>query len=574
MTEYYIVKFTDGTFIHLNPLSGTVPSGVSDDISHGNIIAMRYWDKNTVNQFKGFVGTKTDVKGRTWTFEFTPSTWTYKITISGSGVNTSITQNLNYWGSNTYEILALYCSADPATASSFNISVNHFGGGAAYISSDREYTLYIDGEKMYGNYGSVGSTFAESVEHVMAPVPGNHYWHGTANISTQNDFFMTEYVWHENRPDWSSSDLLGSVVLWNKGNTSSSAFNLTFHPDDVEVYTLPADPYNAGGTTGTGGGTGTFSGTGDAIGIPNLPTLSASNSGFITLFNPTLAQMHDLADYMWENSAFDLDTWKKIFADPMDAILGLSIVPVAVPDGGSAAVKVGNISTGISMNKAAAQYVEVDCGSLNIEEYWGAYLDYDPYTKAEIYLPYCGTHPLAVDDIMGKTVKVVYHVDILSGACCAYIKCGDSVLYSFIGQCASSIPITGDNWTNVINGALNIAGSVGTMVATGGASAPIAAGAIATTAINQMKPNVEKSGSMSGTGGMLAIQTPYLILTRPRQALPHKQNEFVGYPSFITEDLSTLSGYTEIESIHIENVWATKDELNEIETLLKSGVIF
>lgn len=339
------------------------------------------------------------------------------------------------------------------------------------------------------------------------------------------------------------------------------------------------DPYDPGdgsgeGTSGPGGGTGNFDGTGDDIDIPGLPTLSATDAGFITLFNPSVSQMRNLATYMWSNPLFDLDAWKKIFADPMDAILGLSIVPVAVPNGGSKVVTVGNIPTGVSMTVSASQYVEVDCGTLNVNEYWGAYLDYDPYTKAEIYLPYCGTHPLAVDDIMGKAVTVKYHIDILSGACTAFVKCGGSVLYEFIGQCSSSIPITGDNWTNVINGVISIAGSIGTMVATGGASAPMAVTNIASTMVNTMKPSVEKSGAMGGTGGMLAVQTPYIILTRPRQALPTGQNTFLGYPSFINENLGSLSGYTEVEKIHLNNIPATEDELIEIDRLLHEGVIF
>lgn len=340
-----------------------------------------------------------------------------------------------------------------------------------------------------------------------------------------------------------------------------------------EVVTNP-DPYEPGNESETGGGTGDFDDTSDDIDIPPLPTIGATNTGFITLFNPTLSQLQALANYMWANPLFDITQWRKIFADPMQAILGLSIVPVAVPDGGLLAVTVGNISTGVSMTKAASQYVEVDCGTLNVNEYWGAYLDYDPFTKAEIYLPYCGIHPLAVDDIMGKAVHVVYHVDILSGACCAYVKCGGSVLYSFVGQCASSIPITGDNYTNVINGVMSIAGSVGSMIATGGMSAPMALGNIASTAVNSMKPSIERSGAMGGTGGLMAIQKPYIVLTRPRQALPAEQNKYMGYPSFITVNLGELEGYTEVESIHLENIPATGAELSELETILKTGVIF
>lgn len=342
---------------------------------------------------------------------------------------------------------------------------------------------------------------------------------------------------------------------------------------DVSFGSNEDDPFNPGGNSGSGGGTGSFDNDSIPVDIPNLPTLSAVDTGFITLFNPTLSELNNLSSYMWSD-LFDIDGWRKLFADPMDAILGLSIVPVAVPNGPAKEVKVGNIGTGVGMTTASSQYVSVDCGTLNINEYWGAYLDYDPFTKAEIYLPYVGTHPLAVDDIMGKSLHVVYHVDILSGACCAYLKCGESVLYSFIGQCSSSIPITGDNWTNVINGALTVAGSIGSMVATGGMTAPMAVSTLASAAVNSSKPSIEKSGAMAGTGGMLAIQTPYIILTRPRQALPQNQNSFMGYPSFITSSLSNISGYTEIEEIHLENIPATESEIKEIETLLKGGVIF
>lgn len=359
------------------------------------------------------------------------------------------------------------------------------------------------------------------------------------------------------------------------------------------------DPYDPDGTEGSdaGGGGGNHDLGGDNIDIPPVPGLSAVDTGFITIFNPSLSQLQNLSDYLWSN-LFDIDTIKKLFADPMDVFLGLSIVPVDVPISGTKTVKVAGISTGITMNLAARQYVEVDCGSITVSEYWGAYLDYDPYTKAELYLPYIGIHAIAIDDIMGKTITIKYHVDILSGACVAYVKCGTSVLYSFIGQCASSIPINKSDWTNVINGALNIATAIGTMVATGGASAPMnsatageVGGAvnnagnarrtaamirgssnIASTAVNVMKPSIEKSGAISGTGGMMAIQKPYLIITRPKQAVPTNQKHYMGYPSFITSMLGALSGYTEMEYIHLEGLSATDEELSEIESLLKGGV--
>lgn len=377
-----------------------------------------------------------------------------------------------------------------------------------------------------------------------------------------------------NSPD--SQGICINKITNNNTVTFFRALFKDFVPPDAPIKPSPDspnDPYEPGGGTEPGGGGGDFDDTSIPVDIPDLPTVSASDTGFIRLYNPTIAQLQELSSYMWSD-LFNIDGWKKIFANPMDAILGLSIVPVSVPGKGVGPVKVGNISTGVSLTVAATQYVSVDCGEINVKEYWGAYLDYDPYTKAEIYLPYIGTHAISVDDIMSKTVHVVYHVDILSGACCAYVKCGESVLYSFVGQCSCSIPITGSDWTNVINGALTIAGSIGSMVATGGASAPTAIGTIASAAVNSLKPNIEKSGSMGGMGGIMGIQVPYLILTRPRQALPSNQNRYTGYPSFMTISLGDCAGYTEIESVHLEGIPATQAEISEIETLLKGGVIF
>lgn len=340
-----------------------------------------------------------------------------------------------------------------------------------------------------------------------------------------------------------------------------------------KVYIPSNDPYKAGDTSDKEGGTGDFDNTSDPIDIPPLPTVSAVDTGFMTLFTPSLQNMRDLAAYMWANPLFDVNAYKKILANPMDAILGLSLVPVTIPANTAKQVTVGNIPTGISMPVADNQFIEVDCGSINVNEYWGAYLDYSPYTKCELYLPYCGIHPIDTDDVMATTVKVVYHVDILTGACCAYVKCGGSVLYTFTGQLATTIPITGNDWTSMINGIINATTAIGSMAATGGLTAPMAVSEVASTVINTAKPTMERSGSMSGTGGMMATQYPYLILTRPRQALPELQNKFSGYPSFISSYLSDLSGYTEVYSVHLEGISATGVELSEIEQILKGGVI-
>lgn len=377
----------------------------------------------------------------------------------------------------------------------------------------------------------------------------------------------------------------GTSIDWQNESNQQEALNSFLNGAEI---TTENDPYNPSetGQSDTGGGTGDFDDSSDEIEIPTLPSLGATDTGFVGLFTPTLAQLKSLANYMWSD-LFSLDTFKKIFADPMDCILGLSIVPVNVPHSTVGTVNVGNISTGIEMNIANSQYVAVDCGTLNINEYWGSFLDYAPHTKAQIFLPYIGVRQIDTDEIMGKAVRIVYHVDILTGACICFITSGGSVLYTFEGACASSIPITGNNFTDMINTIVSIAGAAVATAATGGAAAPAIAASAASTAtkvtsqlalstasnISNMKPTIEHSGSVAGAGALLAIQKPYLIAHRPNQCLPENQNTFTGYPSYITSTLGGQSGFTQVEYINMSGLSATEAEAEEIENKLKSGVI-
>ena len=586
----YGIRFKDGTNIAVYSRNNDI---LNDEVKYYAGRGEFHTRTNaliTVSDSNGLVNTSIDglvledFDGNIWSFSVSGRSVHINI-MSLSGDETDISFSIYEDGSAAYTFF--YCNSKDEDGA-YNISIGRrrptFGSTRTLGSAGgrtRILANYLNGENGEYTYsGDIAEYSSREIAHM-------------ANAIVSNKPFPDISAYYKRYTSGTTTEENILCGIYTNGSAVYSGIKLS-ESSIREIKQEAPDPYAPGGYSSTGGGTGSFSGTGDSIEIPSVPTLSSADTGFITLFNPTIQQLKSLANYMWSNPLFDLDAWKKIFADPMDAILGLSIVPVAVPDGGTKAVTVGNISTGVTMNTAASQYVEVDCGTLNVEEYWGAYLDYSPYTKAEIYLPYIGTHAIKTDDIMGKAVHVVYHVDILSGSCVAFVKCGDSVLYTFIGQCSSSIPITGDNWTNVINGALNIAASIGTMVATGGLSAPMmppgvdaVAGAASVAAANRiglgsgvaqdvmsMKPEIEKSGAMGGTGGMLAVQTPYLILTRPNQCLPESQNSLEGYPSFVTVRLSELSGYTRIYAIHLDNITATQEELIEIENFLKEGVIF
>lgn len=352
----------------------------------------------------------------------------------------------------------------------------------------------------------------------------------------------------------------------------------TIHGDEPPGPEPKEDPYDQGGESGEEGGEGDFDNTSDEIEIPNLPTASTViNTGFITLYDANIYDLNDLASYLWSANGLDLETFKKIFADPISAILGLSIFPCS-PEITTQDVNVilGNIDTGVGMRKVTNQYRRYDMGTLNLNEYWGGYLDYSPYTSVEIYLPYIGTRTLNADDVMGKALHLVYNIDFLSGSCCAILEVGGTVLYQFMGQCSCPVPVTGRDMTNLVNGVMSVVGAgVGTLVATGGNAALAGASAIGSLAshVTSSKPKIEKSGAMGGMGGMLGVRKPYLVVTRPRQALPASQNTYTGYPSYMTCMLGDLIGFTVMETVHLQDMSATDEEKAEIDRLLKTGVV-
>ena len=383
-------------------------------------------------------------------------------------------------------------------------------------------------------------------------------------------------------------DIEPSNIAFGLGHRDTSdvqQIDAVFHTwvsDYFKKIITDVDPYSGGGpsTISPKPPTGTYTNVSDPIDFPQPPTLGALSSKFITVYSPTPAELQSFASYLW-TGAFNPANFKKLMADPFQALIGLSILPIQPQKEMTPhTLAFGNISTGISMYRCVNHYEIFDCGSINVEEYWGSYLDYDPYTKISIYLPYIGTEQLSADDVMGKTISVKYMIDIITGACVASIKAGNSVLYQYAGSCVSSIPITGNDWNAVISGTIQSLISTAGVIAAGVAGSPVASGAavglMASSASNamEMKTNIKRSGTIAGCSGFLSVQTPYLIITRPRQAVPDKQNTYTGYPSFITQDLSTCSGFTIVDHIHLDNIPATSDEIAEIETLLKSGVIF
>lgn len=340
---------------------------------------------------------------------------------------------------------------------------------------------------------------------------------------------------------------------------------------DEEITTqddLSKDPYSNGGySSGGKGGKGTWYDRDDNIPIPSLPSIDATSTGMITIYNPTMQQLINLSAYLWSSDIEDIIS--KMWADPLDVMLGLQVVGCPVPSSATKTVTVAGRNTKVSMNVADRQFIEVDCGTVQLDEYYGTYMDYSPYTEMSIYLPFIGEKTLDVDIVMGKSIGVVYHCDILSGSAVCFITVNGSVKYEFNGNISSYIPFTSANYAQMISS------SFGLIKDTFNSATGHMAGSVESSLehVQGMKPSIHKSGNIGGTTGLMAVRKPYLLISRANLCLPEHQNSLQGYPAFVTAILANLKGYTEVESVKCDTLKCTKEEQDAIVARLKSGVI-
>lgn len=231
-----------------------------------------------------------------------------------------------------------------------------------------------------------------------------------------------------------------------------------------------------------------------------------------------------------------------------------------------------------------------DVGSVTLSRFFNNFLDFSGYTKIKAWLPYIGFVDLVPEELYGRTIKFRYTIDFEIGNCTCFIEDDTKLIKSANGQIGVKVPIGSSSIDGRINGI--ISGSIGmasglVSTAVGAVTAnPIAiAGGVTSTinsavgTINNMKPDIRR-GEIGAMSTMVnAPQQVYLIIERPIVSYSDYSSLY-GLPLGKMEDLSDMTGFTKIEEVHLEDMrtndaedYATETELDEIESLLKAGVI-
>lgn len=263
---------------------------------------------------------------------------------------------------------------------------------------------------------------------------------------------------------------------------------------------------------------------------------------------------------------------------------------------------VGYASTSLQLYRLFPGYNNLfDGGSVNVREYYGTFLDYDPYTTVTLYIPYIGYHQLATNQVMNMTVNLKYSVDLTLGILTAYVFAGSKLINVFSGQMGIPTSINGMDLAEgfqslvkfiglttaavpvIASSAAGIMESAGGMIENATASSAVMSGTLAGVlggaAVTTMagasatNPSPKSMGTAGAENWLSAYQTPYVLIERRESATPAGMVDLEGFASCYTGLMSEFTGFVQCSTVKLETgAGMTEQEMIMIVKDLQGGV--
>lgn len=241
-------------------------------------------------------------------------------------------------------------------------------------------------------------------------------------------------------------------------------------------------------------------------------------------------------------------------------------------------IKVGQIVS------SATTSLSVLFGEFNIPRFSNTFLDYSPYTKYELLLPFAPTPVTLPDWCVNKTVRAIFLYDIYTTSCQYVIECNGERICSVSGNFGVDRPISAQNVAlkdaSRLSAQVATASSVlgGVMSSASGNIGGIVSGAVGgVSALSQMimsgKQNymytVGANGDSSSVGLCHAV---HLKITRTLSAEDSNFTHVYGRPLCKYKKLSSVTGYTKCDNVNTNGLSCSENEKQRIKQLLEMGI--
>lgn len=260
---------------------------------------------------------------------------------------------------------------------------------------------------------------------------------------------------------------------------------------------------------------------------------------------------------------------------PLDTDLKIGGVNVTY---NNANIKVGQIVS------PATTTVSVIFGEFNIPRLSNTFLDYSPYTKYELLLPFAPTPVTLPDWCVNKTVSAIFLYDIYTTACQYVIECNGERICSVSGIFGVDRPISAQNVAlkdaSRLSAQVATASSVlgGVMSSATGNIGGIVSGAIGgVSALSQMimsgKQNYMYTVGANGDSSSVGLcHAAHLKITRTLSAEDSNFTHVYGRPLCKYKKISSVTGYTKCDNINTTGLTCSENEKQRIKQLLETGI--
>lgn len=237
-------------------------------------------------------------------------------------------------------------------------------------------------------------------------------------------------------------------------------------------------------------------------------------------------------------------------------------------------------------------------GTYNIPRKFNDFRDYAPYTKVEIYLPYCGWTVLP-SHVVGRSVSVRYFTDIIAATCKAVVYCGSNVIAEAAGVIGLDIPMVTENagakaeavtmgllaygkaglqTALGVGAAVATKGKAGVKSAVSGFENLVSAYSQTAMAFNQ---NYTEINGKNGDGCCIAgISAIVIKITRPKYGanttapyVPSEYGHATGFVSMKSAKVGSFTGLLVADNVDTSGIsGATDREKQLIKLYLESGI--
>lgn len=352
-------------------------------------------------------------------------------------------------------------------------------------------------------------------------------------------------------------------------------------------------PPGGGGTGGSGGPGPTFDGTSDpwedtpvkpgvlSFGLLNIykcdsgALINLGHSLFPEITWPASTSFSDLLEWLGSViEAFSDSIWNKGL---IDYIVSIHLIPVDVSAGNLEDIKIGpRTMTGILGRPVTDDVIEVDCGTIHIDEYYTNYIDYQ--TRCRMYIPFFGMITLKPEFWQSADLQLKYLWNIMDGSFVAQVfstinrhqKPCKTMIGQYSGNACVHMPLSGANYANMF---AQLAGSAAG-IAGGAASGNVAVAA--TSAMNlagATSGDMQSSNPYNASSAFYGHARPYVIIERPVSHFSERYTIEKGMPLIKSMTIGSCAGFTQAEDIILDGIPCTDAEKEKIRALFKSGVI-